>query len=179
MPVLVAGAMLAACTFGGDNESEYGKGLLEPGTPAPDIMLVTDEYPDGLRLSSMRGGYVLLEFWASWCPDCRRETQAMKDIYATFAPLGLTLVGISFDEDEDEWRTYIAGNGLDWMQHREMVAWSESAVSAAYNIRWIPTLYLVDPQGNVRFATVNVSEMADSLQNILGNTDQRFSFLAD
>lgn len=160
--------MLAACTIGGDGESDYGKGLLEPGTAAPDIVLVTDEHPDGLRLSSMRGGYVLLEFWASWCPDCQRETQALKDIYATFAPLGLTVVGISFDEDETEWRTYITENDMDWLQHRETVAWSESAVSAAYNIRWIPTLYLVDPQGDVRFATVNVSEMADSLQSILG-----------
>lgn len=167
-PLLTVVLMFVACTVGSDSESDYGNGLLEQGTPAPEIVFITDENPDGLSLSSMRGGYVLLEFWASWCPDCQKETQALKDIYAAYSPLGLTVVGISFDEDEAEWRAYITENDMNWLQHRETVSWKESAVSEAYNIRWIPTLYLIDPQGDVRYATVNVSEMADSLQSILG-----------
>lgn len=161
--------LFAACTIGGDGDSEYGKGLLERGTVAPDFTFYTDEYPDGMLLSGLRGQYVLLEFWASWCPDCQGITASMKDIYATYAPLGLTMLGISFDTDADEWRSYVTDNGMDWLQHRETVLWSESRVSSAYNVRWIPTLYLIDQVGRVRFATVSVDEMADSLKAIIKN----------
>lgn len=156
-------ACLASCTIGGGEDDEYGKGLLETGTTAPDFTVYTDEYPDGTTLSSLRGGYVLIEFWASWCPDCQKATPVIKDINDTFAPKGLTLLGVSFDEDAAQWQAYIADNGLDWMQHRETLPWSESPVAATYNVRWIPTLYLIDPEGRVDFATVNAEEMADTI----------------
>ena len=162
---IAAVVCLASCTIGGDGESEYGTGLLERGTPAPDFAINAGGHPDGLRLSSLRGGYVLIEFWASWCPDCRSVTVEVKDIYDTYSPEGLTLVGVSFDEDAEEWLEYVDANGLAWMQHREEKPWRESAVAAEYNIRWIPTFYLIAPDGTVDFATVDIGELREALES--------------
>lgn len=83
---LTALLCMASCTVGGDDDNEYGKGMLEEGTIAPDFMIYTDSRPEGFALSSLRGQYVLIEFWASWCPDCQKETENMKQMYATYAP---------------------------------------------------------------------------------------------
>ena len=75
------------------------------------------------------------------------------------------MLGVSFDEDEKRWSDYIVENGLAWIQHREEKPWKESTVSASYNVRWIPTFYLIAPDGTVDFATVDVEAVADSLQS--------------
>ena len=153
---------LAACTIGGE-ESDYAAGLLGEGTPAPDFVIRSTADSTSFTLGSLRGGYVLVEFWASWCPDCREATPVVKRIHGEYSPKGLVMVGVSFDSDETEWRRYVADNGLDWIQHREQKSWKESEVAAEYNIRWIPTLYLIAPDGTVDFATTDVEAMADTL----------------
>ena len=155
---------LSACTFGGDDEPDYDATTLAVGTTAPVFTMYTDEYPDGISLAQLRGGYVLVEFWRSGCRDCQAVTERMKELYDTYAPQGITFVGVSFDTDVDAWRTYVEDNGLDWMQHYEQKSASESAVAAAYNIRWVPTFYLIDPEGNVAFATISIEKMADELR---------------
>ena len=170
--VSVLVAALASCTFGGDDDFDYGEKLLKEGEFAPDFALFTDENPDGMMLSGLRGSYVLLEFWRSTCGDCRDATPAMKRIYDTYAPRGLVVVGVSFDSDEAEWRAYIEKNGLQWMQHRELSAASESAVAAAYHIDWTPTFYLVDPQGRISFATVYVGEMEKRIRETEGLSEE-------
>ncbi len=157
---------LTSCTTGGDDDNVYGKGMLEEGTPAPDFMIYTDSRPEGFALSSLRGQYVLIEFWASWCPDCQKETENMKKMYATYAPRGVVFVGVSFDTDRDEWQQYISENGMNWIQFSELKPWKESSISTAYNVRWIPTLYLIDKDGRVVLGTVNVSEMNSRLAGL-------------
>ncbi len=162
----VAVLCLAACTFGGDDDTDYDKSLLAAGSTAPVFTMTTDEYPDGISLAALRGGYVLIEFWRSGCKDCQAATGRMKELHAAYAPLGVTFVGVSFDTDVDAWRTYIENNGLDWMQHCERKSGSESTVGAAYNIKWVPTFYLIDPEGKVDFATVYIEKMAERLESI-------------
>ncbi len=156
---------LASCVIDGDSEDYYGTGLLEEGTTAPDFIIRTDDYPDGFALSSLQGKNVVLEFWASWCPDCQEATPDMLDLYNTFASADTLFVGFSFDTDEDDWRAYINNNGMNWIQCREQTSWKESEVAAAYNVQWIPTLYLIDKEGKVAFATVDISEMREKLSN--------------
>lgn len=160
---LTALLCMASCTVGGDDDNEYGKGMLEEGTIAPDFMIYTDSRPEGFALSSLRGQYVLIEFWASWCPDCQKETENMKQMYATYAPQGVVFVGVSFDTDRDQWQQYISENGLSWIQFCELKPWKESSISTAYNVRWIPTLYLIDKDGRVVLGTVSVAEMNSRL----------------
>lgn len=157
---------MVSCTFGGDSDDEYGKGLLETGTEAPGFTIYPDGTADGITLASLRGKQVMLVFWASWCPDCQEATPGIKELHDTFSSDGLVFVGISFDTDEEDWRTYISDNGLDWIQHREQRPWSESALATAYNIKWIPTLYLIDEAGKVAFATVDISEMKSKLLSL-------------
>lgn len=160
---LTALLCMASCTVGGDDDNEYGKGMLEEGTIAPDFMIYTDSRPEGFALSSLRGQYVLIEFWASWCPDCQKETENMKQMYATYAPQGVVFVGVSFDTDRDQWQQYISENALSWIQFSELKPWKESSISTAYNVRWIPTLYLIDKDGRVVLGTVSVAEMSSRL----------------
>ena len=160
---LTALLCMASCTVGGDDDNEYGKGMLEEGTIAPDFMIYTDSRPEGFALSSLRGQYVLIEFWASWCPDCQKETENMKQMYATYAPQGVVFVGVSFDTDRDQWQQYISENGLSWIQFSELKPWKESSISTAYNVRWISTLYLIDKDGRVVLGTVSVAEMSSRL----------------
>ncbi len=160
---LTALLCMASCTVGGDDDNEYGKGMLEEGTIAPDFMIYTDSRPEGFALSSLRGQYVLIEFWASWCPDCQKETENMKQMYAAYAPQGVVFVGVSFDTDRDQWQQYISENGLSWIQFSELKPWKESSISTAYNVRWIPTLYLIDKDGRVVLGTVSVAEMSSRL----------------
>ena len=160
---MMASLLLAACTIGGDEDSDYGTGLLERGTPAPDFVITENTDGSDLRLSDLQGCYVLVEFWASWCPDCQKETENMKQMYATYAPQGVVFVGVSFDTDRDQWQQYISENGLSWIQFSELKPWKESSISTAYNVRWIPTLYLIDKDGRVVLGTVSVAEMSSRL----------------
>ena len=157
---------LAACTFGGDDETDYDSTMLAAGTVAPVFTMFTDEEPDGISLAQLRGGYVLIEFWRSGCRDCQAVTGRMKELHETYAPQGVTFVGVSFDTNVDDWRKYVEDNGLNWMQHCEQKAVSESTVGSAYNIRWVPTFYLIDPEGKVEFATIDIEKMAEKLKTI-------------
>lgn len=157
---------LTSCVISSDSDDEYGKGLLAAGTDAPDFMIYPDGMADGFSLSTLRGKHVILEFWASWCPDCRKATPAVKELHDTFSSDGMVFIGISFDTDEEAWRKYISDNGMSWIQHREQKPWKESPLSTAYNIRWIPTFYLIDDNGKVAFATVNAAEMREKLNSM-------------
>lgn len=154
---------LAACTFGSDDDTDYDATTLAVGTTAPVFTIITDEEPGGISLAQLRGGYVLLEFWRSGCRDCQAVTGRMKELHEAYAPQGVTFVGVSLDTDVEAWRTYVEDNGLNWMQHCERKTAAESAVATAYNIRWVPTFYLIDPEGKVAFATVDIEKMADEL----------------
>ncbi len=149
-----------------ESEDYVAPTLMEAGTEAPDFLIKTADQPEGFLLSSLRGKYVFVEFWASWCPDCRKVTETMKNLYATYASDNLVFVGVSFDRTADAWNTYVSEQGLDWIQHWEQDGMRKSAVATAYNIKWIPTFYLLDPEGKVVKGAIEISEMEQALQEI-------------
>lgn len=166
LTVLLSIHCLASCTISGDDTDEYGSGLLAEGTSAPDFMIYTDSLPAGFSLSSLQGQYVLIEFWASWCPDCQKATATLRQLHATYAPLGVVFVGVSFDTDKTQWQQYIRDNALYWIQHREEIPWNENTLASAYHVRWIPTLYLIDRDGRVVLGTVDVDTMGSRLKDL-------------
>lgn len=91
---------------------------MQPGTQAPDFTLAA---PDGTHhsLSSMRGSYVVLDFWASWCPDCRKDIPAMKQLHAEYGQT-VRFVSVSFDDKRDNWTACINSNGMDWLHLSEL-----------------------------------------------------------
>ncbi len=139
---------------------------LSVGTVAPDFTISTDEYPDGYQLTDLKGRWVMIEFWAQWCPDCRSVTQKMKEMWETYGSDEVVFVGFSLDTDEEAWRNYIRENGLDWQQTCEFKAWKDSEVATAYNVQWIPTFYLIDKEGFVAYATIEIDDMSKKLKEI-------------
>jgi thiol-disulfide isomerase/thioredoxin len=137
-------------------DSRYTKALvakIEPmrstavGAAAPEISLLA---PDGkpLPLSSLRGKYVLIDFWASWCGPCRRENPNVVRAYNKYKGKGFEIYGVSFDQDRGKWLKAIEADGLTWKHVSDLKGW-ESATGQTYSIKSIPASVLLDPQGRI------------------------------
>ncbi|AII53746.1 TlpA disulfide reductase family protein [Hymenobacter sp. APR13] len=137
-------------------DSRYTKALVakvEPmrstavGAAAPEISLLA---PDGkpLPLSSLRGKYVLIDFWASWCGPCRRENPNVVRAYNKYKGKGFEIYGVSFDQDRGKWLKAIEADGLTWKHVSDLKGW-ESAAGQTYSIKSIPASVLLDPQGRI------------------------------
>lgn len=136
---------------------------LEIGQPVPAL-----EAPDiagnPVSLADFRGKYVLLDFWATWCRDCRADMPAMKSLYDTYGPKGLEFLGVSFDTDLQSLLDYGLENEIPWLVVCNQVAWKENPVSAAFDIHWIPTLMLIDPEGRLLEVCFTADEMKKALE---------------
>jgi peroxiredoxin len=149
-----------------DVDSLYAKTLLKPGTKAPDFTLKT---PDGesFKLSSQRGRYVVIDFWASWCGDCRRMSPKMDTLSIHYSPDTVAFVGVSYDTDKNTWVKYLATKGNDFIIHvSELKKWKETETSKQYGINWIPSMYLIDPNGKVVMATTDIAKLEKALGHI-------------
>ena len=131
---------------------------VKAGAPAPALALNT---PEGmpLQLSDFAGRWVVLDFWASWCPDCREEFPAVKELYAEFNPKGVELIGVSFDHDAEAWKKCLEEQGFEWPQVSNLIKWKENPVSEAFGIHWIPTMVLIAPDGTVAGAALTANDM--------------------
>ena len=139
---------------------------LESGKPAPSLELNT---PDGVlvSLSDYAGKWVVLDFWASWCPDCREEFPAVKELYNEFSPKGVKILGVSFDHEADAWNKCLEEQGFEWPQVSNLIKWKENPVSEAFGIHWIPTMVLVGPDGNIAGAALTAKDMKALLSSKL------------
>lgn len=157
---LLAAGIMCVAAFAQDLDVQYAADLLAPGTPAPEITL-DDVYGNTVSLSSFQGRSVVLVFWASWCPDCRAEVPALKELRAAHPEVAF--VGVSFDRTHEAFESYVSDNGMDWVQLFDPAGMKSSAVGAAYHIKWIPSLYLIAPDGIVSLGTVMLDKLAKRL----------------
>lgn len=171
MKRIILSAMLFVATFATafaqDLDSKYATNLLKPGTTAPNFSLRTADGKD-IKLESFRGNYVLLDFWASWCPDCRKEIPAMKQLWNDFMNYNFRIIGISFDTNKETWvKTYWDKYQMNWTQVSELKKWKkETTIDRLYNVEWIPTLYLIDPNGKIILGTVEFDKLRSTLESL-------------
>lgn len=172
--ILLSLSMLLAATTGlmaqttdekgNDLDSVYAQKLLKPGATAPDFIL---PMPNGYRvqLAEFKGKYVLLDFWASWCPDCRKDIPAVKAMYEKYGK-NVVFIGVSFDTDRDRWAKCVADNGMTWRQVSELKRMREAKIAQTYGVQWIPSMTLVGPDGKVVLSTVVLERMEKALENL-------------
>ena len=129
------------------------------GGTAPDITLMTPDSTE-LSLSSLRGHYVLLDFWASWCGPCLREVPNVKAIYEKYHDKGFEIFGVSLDETAGPWKAAIKKNDMNWHHVSSLKGW-ECPVAKQYNVTGIPRMYIIDPEGKIIAQDLRGEELAN------------------
>ncbi|MDR1331934.1 MAG: AhpC/TSA family protein [Tannerella sp.] len=133
-----------------------------PGKPAPDF---TADDPEGrpVSLSSRLGnGYVLLDFWASWCPPCRQENPHLVALYNEYKNKGFDILSVSLDRTKDAWLKGIADDNLTWTHVSDLKYW-HSAPAALYGVRAIPSNFLIDRDGVIVAKNLDGNELDEKL----------------
>jgi len=136
------------------------------GKVAPDF-----EMPDTagklVKLSSLRGKYVLLDFWASWCGPCRAENPNLVKVYKKYKDQNFTVVGVALDKlkDKDAWLAAIKNDELPWLQLSELKFWA-SPVAKSFGVQAIPQNFLIDPNGVIIGKTLMGNELDAKLEEI-------------
>jgi peroxiredoxin len=174
--------VLALATASADKFKEHSglakiKSLLtvqqKPATPsyallnqqAPEIDL-PDVNGNTFKLSSLRGKYVLVDFWASWCGPCRKENPNVVRAYNQFKDKNFTILGVSLDSDKDAWVKAIKDDNLNWKQVSDLKQW-ESSMVPLYQFDGIPFNVLIDPQGKIIATGLRGEDLENKLAEVL------------
>ena len=136
-----------------DFDSKYATELVKAGTHAPDFKMKTIDGKT-FKLSQLKGKTVVLDFWASWCPDCRKDAPEVVRMYKEYAPQGIEFVGVSMDTDVEAWRKACEQFGITYTQVSELKIFKETDIAKAYGVKWIPSMVVVDKEGKVALSTV-------------------------
>lgn len=141
-----------------DLDAKYATELLQPGTVAPDFKMNTiDGKP--FQLSELKGKTVVLDFWASWCPDCRKDAPAVVKLYNDYHSDDVVFVGVSMDTNVDAWRKVAKQFGIEYLQVSELKKFHDTDISKAYGVKWIPSIVVINPEGKIDLATVVVDKL--------------------
>ena len=138
---------------------------VQVGSEAPDFTL-PDVNGNPVSLSSFRGKYVLVDFWAAWCPDCRKENPNIVSAWEKYKNKNFAILGVSLDRNRDQWLAAIEKDKLAWTQVSDLKYWSSEA-AVLYCIRWIPMSFLIDPEGKIVAIGLEGEELHNKLEELL------------
>lgn len=134
------------------------------GAIAPEFAL-SDTSGKAIPLSTLKGKYVLLDFWAAWCGPCRQENPNVVNAYNQFKDKGFTVFGVSLDRDKKSWLAAIRKDNLNWQHVSDLKYWSSEA-AALYRVSSIPRNFLLDPNGKIIGRDLRGPDLLDKLNQI-------------
>lgn len=141
-----------------DKKAAYGQPVTDFAQP--------DTSGKNISLSSFKGKYVLVDFWASWCGPCRAENPNVVNTFEKYRNKNFTVLSVSLDRDKDAWMKAIANDHLDWTHVSDLKLWNNAA-AAQFGITSIPQNLLVDPQGNLVARNLRGAALEYKLSKVL------------
>ncbi len=135
------------------------------GNMAPDLTM-PDTEGNNFSLSMLRGKYVLVDFWASWCGPCRAENPNVVAAYNEFKDKNFTVLGVSLDQNKKSWLQAIEKDKLTWKHISDLQFWNSAAVDL-YGFDGIPYNVLIDPEGKIIAENLRGEELSNKLKEVL------------
>lgn len=141
----------------------------DPGEQAPDFAIGLDASGDSLYLSELEGKKVLLDFWGSWCPPCRKENPELLALYREFheKPPGFEIVSVGIERNPDAWKRAIEKDRLEWPYHlldkTGSLRFFNGPIASQYGVKQLPSKYFIDERGKI----IAVDPSAKELRKLL------------
>lgn len=142
-----------------------GEKKLAAATSTKLVFSAVDEKGNAFTERDVQGRLILVDFWASWCKPCQEEMPHLKDIYNKYSSKGLSIVGISIDKNESDWKAFLAKNPLPWLS---LIGEGES-LTKRYDFEYIPFNLLVDESGNILAKNIHGKELDSFIEKHFSN----------
>lgn len=148
---------------------------LKPGDMAPDFT-AADTLGNKISLSDYRGHYVVLDFWASWCGDCRKEIPELKKLHRDTHSIcidgkKMQWLSLSFDYKAESWKNMLRKEKFAWPQISSLKNTREDPTFKAYQLNWIPAFFIIDPEGRVVATAITAKGLSAAITQLAASKD--------
>lgn len=145
------------------------RNLMKVGNSINDLTQ-KDIHDSLFHLSSLKGHYVLIDFWASWCVPCRKENPNVKKVYEKYHSQGFEVVGVSLDSDGNKWKEAVQKDDLPWIHISDLKGWNNE-IASAFEIHAIPSNILIDKEGKIIAINLRGNALERAVKKLFNSKD--------